>query len=59
MNGSYKIMGQYQGCGEAEVIDEGFNTTGYARRMLYEYVMAFGAGWGPLWIVDQNGNHID
>jgi len=55
----YKIMGQYQGCGEVEVIDEGFNTTGYARRMLAEYVMAFGPNWGPMWIVDKWGNEID
>jgi hypothetical protein len=55
----YKIMGQYQGCGEVEVIDEDFHTTGYARRMLWEYIMAFGPHWGRLWIVDRNGNHID
>ena len=39
-------MGQYLGCGETEVIDEGFDTTGYARRMLWEYITAFGAHWG-------------
>ena len=54
----YKIMGQYQGCGEVEVIDEDFDTTGYARRMLMEYIMAFGRDWGRLWIVDQNGDKV-
>jgi len=55
----YKIIGNYQGNTQDEIIDEGFHTSGYARRMLAEYVMAFGADWGPLWIVDRNGNHID
>jgi|TARA_R110002110_G_scaffold254199_1_gene470052 hypothetical protein len=55
----YKIIGNYQGNTQDEIIDEDFHTTGYARRMLAEYVMAFGADWGPLWIVDRNGNHID
>ena len=55
----YKIMGQYLGCGETEVIDEGFDTTGYARRMLNEYLIAFGPAWGPMWIVDKWGNKVD
>ena len=54
----FKIMGNYQGNTEDEVIDEGFETTGYARRMLMEYIMAFGRDWGRLWIVDQNGNRV-
>ena len=55
----YKIIGNYQGNTQAEIIDEGFHTSGYARRMLWEYIMAFGPHWGRLWIVDQNGNRID
>ena len=54
----YKILGNYQGDTETEVIDEGFDTIGYARRMLMEYIMAFGRDWGRLWIVDQNGNKV-
>ena len=55
----YKIMGQYQGTNEIEVIDEDFHSTGYARRMLYEYVTAFGPDWGPLWVEDRNGERIE
>ena len=55
----YKIIGNYQGNTQDEIIDEDFHTTGYARRMLTEYVMAFGPNWGPMWIVDKWGNKID
>mgnify|MGYP001177200230 FL=1 len=55
----YKIMGNYQGNTEDEVIDEGFYTSGHARRILAEYEMAFGPNWGPLWITDKWGNKID
>ena len=54
----FKIIGNYQGNTQDEVIDEGFDTVGYARRMLMEYIMAFGRDWGRLWIVDQNGNRV-
>ena len=54
----YKILGNYQGNTQDEVIDEDFDTIGYARRMLMEYIMAFGRDWGRLWIVDQNGNKV-
>ena len=54
----FKIKGNYQGNTQTEVIDEGFDTIGYARRMLMEYIMAFGRDWGRLWIVDQNGDKV-
>jgi len=54
----YKIVGNYQGNTKDETIDEGFNTTGYARRMLWEYVQAFGPNWGPMWVEDRQGNRI-
>ena len=55
----YKIIGNYQGNTQDEIIDEDFHTSGYARRMLAEYVMAFGPNWGPMWIIDNRGNKID
>ena len=56
----YKIMGQYRNNeGAAEVIDAGFHTKGYARRMLAEYIIAFGTNWGPMWIVDRNGFEVE
>ena len=51
----YKIMGNYKGNTESEVIDEGFKSLGHARRMLFEYALAFGTDWGSLWIVDKWG----
>jgi len=42
----YKIMGRYRG--RAEEIDS-FDSAGEAKRMLCEYVLAYGAGWS-LWI---------
>ena len=54
----FKIIGNYQGNTEDEIIDEGFYTSGHARRILAEYVMAFGSNWGPLWIVDKWGNKV-
>ena len=54
----FKIIGNYQGNTQDEFIDEDLETVGYARRMLMEYIMAFGRDWGRLWIVDQNGNKV-
>ena len=54
----YKIVGNYKGDTKDEIIDEGFNNTGYARRMLWEYVQAFGPNWGPMWVEDRQGNRI-
>ena len=58
----FKIVGNYQGettrRSRRRIIDEGFNTTGYARRMLWEYVQAFGPNWGPMWVEDRQGNRI-
>ena len=42
----YKIMGRYRG--RAEEVDSA-DSAEEARRLLGEYVMAFGAGWA-LWI---------
>lgn len=44
----YIIMGKYEGCDEAEEIDE-FDTRKEALKMLSEYRLAYGAGW-KLWI---------
>lgn len=42
----YKIMGRYAGV--AEEVDS-FDSADEAKRMLREYVLAYGAGWS-LWI---------
>ena len=55
----YKILGNYKGSSENEVIDEGFHTKREVQEALREYTTAFGLGWGPLWITDEEENIIE
>ena len=55
----FKILGNYKGSSENEVIDEGFYTKMAAQEALREYTTAFGLEWGPLWITDEEENIIE
>jgi len=55
----FKILGNYKGSSENEVIDEGFHTKREVQEALREYTTAFGLEWGPLWITDEEENIIE
>jgi hypothetical protein len=55
----YKIKGRYDApFSDVETIDIGMETLDVARQMLAEYRMAFGPGWGSLWIEDNRGRRV-
>ena len=55
----FKIVGNYQGNTQDEIIDEGFKTSGHARRIMWEYMVAFGPNWGPMWVEDPQGVAVE